>query len=50
MAFVCTTYVWRQGDKAHREKQFEAAAEWYLLSANSIMRAIEKTAWAKTFR
>jgi hypothetical protein len=49
-AFVCSTYICRQGDKFYRDKLFELAAEWYLLSTHPVLRAIESTTWSKCFR
>jgi hypothetical protein len=49
-AFICTTYVWRQGDKTHKDRQFENAGEWYLMGTHPVMKALEKTTWPKSFR
>lgn len=49
-AFVCSTYLWRQGDKAHRLKTFEVAAAWYLLAAHPVLRSLEEKIWQKCFR
>ncbi|BGP18602.1 sporulation-specific protein 22 [Rhodosporidiobolus nylandii] len=49
-AFLCITYLWRQGDKAHAERRFSLAAEWYLLAAHQIFGSIDSAVYAKPSR
>lgn len=49
-AFVCATYIWRQGDKLYKGKKYEAAAEWYLLGAHPSLESLKSTTWDKSYR
>ncbi|GAA5876941.1 hypothetical protein JCM8547_006316 [Rhodosporidiobolus lusitaniae] len=49
-AFLCITYIWRQGDKAHKEQRWTDAAEWYLLAAHPLFSSIDAAVFAKSIR
>ncbi|GAA6029188.1 hypothetical protein JCM8097_001643 [Rhodosporidiobolus ruineniae] len=49
-AFVCVTYIWRQGDKAHQDRHFVDAAEWFLLASHELFSSIDPSVFAKSIR
>ncbi|GAA5898459.1 hypothetical protein JCM6882_007781 [Rhodosporidiobolus microsporus] len=49
-AFLCITYLWRQGDKAHRSGRYSEASEWFLLATQSLFGSLDAVIEAKTMR
>ncbi|GAA5823191.1 hypothetical protein JCM11251_007519 [Rhodosporidiobolus azoricus] len=49
-SFLCVTYLWRQGDKAHNDGRYVEAADWFLLATHSAFGAVDPVVFAKTIR
>ncbi|GAA5927429.1 hypothetical protein JCM1841_000470 [Sporobolomyces salmonicolor] len=50
VAFLCITYIWRQGDTANGAQRFTDASDWYLLATKPVLQSIEAGTMAKSIR
>ncbi|GAA5917135.1 hypothetical protein JCM5296_006593 [Sporobolomyces johnsonii] len=50
VAFLCATYIWRQGDTANGAQRFTEASDWYLLATKPVLQSIEAGTTAKSAR